>query len=119
MNIRRIFCAIMFCVTALTMSSGEAFAQSKKADKKANAAAASAPAAATPAASKGETKDKVDINSATKDELKKIPGIGDRYSDDIIKGRPYANKRQLLTKKVVPDAVYNSVADKIIAKRAK
>jgi DNA uptake protein ComE-like DNA-binding protein len=113
---------MMFCVMAVSMSSGEAFAQSKKADKKAAAAAsapAATPAAATPDASKAESKEKVDINSATKEELKKIPGIGDRYSDEIIKGRPYATKRQLLTKKVIPDAVYNSVSDKIIAKRAK
>ena len=59
----------------------------------------------------------VDINHATPAELKAIPGIGDAYSAAIIKGRPYANKAQLKTRNVVPDAVYEKIKDKIIAKQ--
>lgn len=78
----------------------------------AGAAKAKAPAAAAAAAA-----DLVDINSASADQLKAIPGIGDKYSAKIIAGRPYANKSQLVSKKVLPEGVYNKVKDKIIAKQ--
>ncbi len=59
----------------------------------------------------------VDINSATKDQLSALPGIGDKYSDKIIAGRPYANKSQLVSKKVLPQGVYNKISGMIIAKQ--
>jgi competence protein ComEA len=61
--------------------------------------------------------DLVDINSATKDQLSALPGIGDKYSDKIIAGRPYANKSQLVSKKVLPQGVYNKISSMIVAKQ--
>jgi competence protein ComEA len=61
----------------------------------------------------------LDINSATADELKALPGIGEKYSAKIIAGRPYANKSQLVSKNIVPQATFNKVQDKIIAKQKK
>ena len=61
---------------------------------------------------------KIDINSATKDQLDALPGIGAAYSQKIIDGRPYNSKRDLLTRKIVPQSTYDGIQDKIIAHRA-
>ncbi|MBZ2185137.1 MAG: helix-hairpin-helix domain-containing protein [Bryobacter sp.] len=81
-------------------------------DKKA-AAKAAAPAAAA-AAKKAEL---LDINSASKSDLEALKGIGPKYAEAIIKGRPYKGKDELVSKKIVPEATYNAVKDLIIAKQ--
>jgi len=65
------------------------------------------------------TTDKIDINTATADQLKAIPGIGDAYSKRIIDGRPYTAKNQLVSKGVLPQGVYDKIKDQIIANKPK
>lgn len=59
----------------------------------------------------------IDINSATDAELKAVSGIGDAYAAKIIAGRPYANKTQLKSRKIVPAVLYEQVKDRLIAKQ--
>ena len=59
----------------------------------------------------------VDINHATVDELKALPGIGDAFAARIIKNRPYANKTQLSSKGVLSAATYAKIREMVIAKQ--
>jgi competence protein ComEA len=69
----------------------------------------------TAAAAKAD--DKIDINRAKADELMKLDGIGEARAKAIIKGRPYKGKDDLVAKNIIPQAVYDKIADQIIAKQ--
>lgn len=131
----KFFAKMVLIVVSLLFSAGSGFAadvsapalglkgtakavkEGAKADAKASTTAVKQDAKGKAADAKVAAKGKIlDINTATEAELKAVPGIGDAYAAKIIAGRPYANKAQLKSRKVLPVNVYEQVKDVIIAK---
>jgi competence protein ComEA len=76
-------------------------------------------AAQKPAVEKTTATKLLDLNSASKADLQALPGIGEKYAQKIIEGRPYQRKDQLVSKKIIPQATYDKIKDQLIATQAK
>src|SRR5689334_4928261 len=104
---RKLAVTLLALVLCLSLGAGSALAQGKDAAKKAS----------PPAASTKQKSELIDINSASKQELMTLPGIGDAYSQKIIDNRPYRAKNELIQKKLIPQATYDKISGQIIAKQ--
>jgi len=60
---------------------------------------------------------RIDVNSASADELQTLKGIGPARAEAIIAGRPYSGKDDLVRRKIVPQSVYDEIKDEIIARQ--
>ena len=97
--------AVMFVATAGWAADPKATAKpapvpDKKVEKKAEKAA-----------------ELIDLNTATKEQLMTLTGVGEATAQQVIKNRPYAKKDQLKSKKILTDQGYDKIKDKIIAKQ--
>jgi competence protein ComEA len=95
---------ILVLLVTLLVFAGGAVAQPKDAAK-------------PPAKADSAKHDPVDLNSASADQLKEIPGIGDAYAKKIVENRPYKRKDELVSKKVVPQATYDKIKDHVVARQ--
>ena len=96
---------VSLSVVALAQTKAPAAGKASDAGKAAGKAAASAKA------------EPLDINSASKADLMKLPGIGDAISQKIVDGRPYRAKNELVQKKILSEAAYAKISDLLIAKQ--
>lgn len=115
----RIFSMVLGLVVSLVLVASISFAADLKDTSKSVAGEAAKGAVQTGKTAAKKKVEPIDINSASADQLKSLPGVGDEYSKKIIDGRPYANKTQLKSKKIIPAGVYDKISGLIVAKKPK
>jgi competence protein ComEA len=104
---RKLAVSLLALLVSISLAAGSALAQGKDTAKKAT----------PPAASTKQKAELIDINSASKQELMTLPGIGDAYSQKIIDNRPYRGKNDLVRKNIIPQGTYDKISGQVIAKQ--
>lgn len=112
-----------FVVAALALSALAVPALAQPTPQTAPSTAARPPAPSTPATAAAPAQGPaqgamIDINSASKDELQTLAGIGPARAEAILKGRPYKGKDELHRKNIIPRSVYENIKERIVARQS-
>ena len=116
---QRIFAILIAAIASIGIAFAQAPAKDTKKAEPAKEMKADAKKDAKAEAPKADAKkaDLMDVNSASEKELASLTGIGEVRAKAIVKHRPYKGKDDLVTKKVIPQKVYDDIKDQIIAKQ--
>lgn len=58
----------------------------------------------------------IDLNNASRDDLMTLDGIGEVRADAIIRARPFRAKTELVERRLIPEHLYEKLADKVMAR---
>lgn len=94
---------VLLAALAILLGAGPALAQGAR---------PAAPPAAAPTSASGQ----IDLNSASRDDLMSLDGIGEVRADAIIRARPFKAKTELVERRLIPEALYEKIADKVMAR---
>jgi competence protein ComEA len=113
-----VLAACAFVVALVVAANAQTGGTSEPAKAAPTTTAQKAPAPAKSTAKPAESKPQVDLNTATKEDLMKLPGVGDATADKIIAARPFKSKSELESKKIVTKSEYEKIHHMVIAKQA-
>jgi len=115
MKARKYGLALIF---ALVVSALPLIAQTSSTAPAAGSTKTSTKSSSSTSSKSSSSAGKLDINAATADQLKALPGIDAATAQKIIAGRPYHGKNDLVSKNIITKTEYDSIKDQIIAHHA-
>jgi competence protein ComEA len=59
----------------------------------------------------------VDLNQASKEQIEALPGMTSGQAERIIAERPYKDAQQLVTRRILSQAQYDQLKDKVVVRQ--